>query len=82
MMDNIHKYVTNFENASIYGVSKGGPKVVLSWTQLEEVIAYFLANGSKHVGGKRQTIRDYHCWQARDRISVSTSTRGEKKKQK
>jgi hypothetical protein len=57
MKGEIQRQVVNFENAFKYGVQKGGPKVVFSWTKLEKVIAYFLSNGSKHVaGGQRKPL--------------------------
>ena len=49
--EDIERHVIAFENACKYGVSKGGSRLVLSWSHLEQVISYFLANGSKHVGG-------------------------------
>ena len=52
----IQRHVLLFEKACIYGVTKGGPRLVLSWTQLEKVISYFIAHGSQHVG--RRAIRN------------------------
>jgi hypothetical protein len=47
----VERHIVAFENACTYGVPKGGSRLVLSWSQLEKVISYFLANGSRHVGG-------------------------------
>ena len=48
----LQRHIVLFEEACIYGVTKGGPRLVLSWKQLENVISYFIAHGSKHVGRK------------------------------
>ena len=47
-------HVKLFENACINGVVSGGPRLVLSRQQLDELIAYFISHGHFHVGRKKQ----------------------------
>mgnify|MGYP007030372718 CR=1 FL=1 len=50
----IQRHVKLFEDGCIYGVVSGGPRLVLSRQQLDELIAYFISHGHFHVGRKKQ----------------------------